>query len=87
MSYRILVDPEAGEVLRTLRSHVVQQVGRLLAELAELVSAGPLARPGESDVAQLEVDDCVLFYQVDRDQLTLNVRSVQPRSLEAAAVR
>lgn len=85
MSYRIQVDPEASEALRTLRAHVVQQVGRLLGELAELVSAGPF--PRESDLARLEVDDCVLLYQVDRAQRTLNVRSVQRRALgETAAL-
>ena len=89
MSYRIQVDPEAGQVLRTLRAHVVQHLGRLLAELAELISAGPpalaLSRAGEGNVALLEVDEYVLCYEVDRAGQTLKVRSVQPRPLGQAA--
>ncbi len=81
MSYRIQVDPEAGQVLRTLRAHVVQHLGHLLAELAELFSTGQGARSGDGNVALLEVDDYILFYEVNRADETLNVRSVQPRPL------
>lgn len=87
MSYRIQVDPEAGQVLRTLRAHVVQHLGRLLAELAELISSAS-AQPTfarEGNVALLEVDDYVLFYEVDCAERTLNVRSVQPRELRNMA--
>lgn len=81
MSYRIEVDPEAGEVLRTLRAHVVQQLGRLLADLAELVSA---PQPG-ARVAKLEMDGCEVLYELDRDQRTLSVRSVRARARDEAA--
>lgn len=83
MSYRIQVDPEAGQVLRTLRAHVVQRLGHLLAELAELTSVGQPApaRSGDGSVALLEADDYVLFYEVNRAEQTLNVRSVQLRAI------
>jgi mRNA-degrading endonuclease RelE of RelBE toxin-antitoxin system len=85
MSYRIQVDPEAGQVLRTLRAHVVQHLGHLLAEVADLFSTGQgapalaVARSGDGQVALLEVDDYVLCYEVNRAEQTVNVRSVQPR--------
>ncbi len=87
MSYRIEVDPEAGQVLRTLRAHVVQRLGHLLAELAELISAGQPApaRLEDGTVALLEADDYVLFYEVNPLEQTLNVRSIQLRALGAPA--
>ncbi len=80
MSYRIQVDPEAAQVLRTLRAHVVQLLGHRLAELAELISTAQPTPAREDNITLLEVEDYVLSYEVDCAEHTLKVRSVQPRA-------
>ena len=83
MSYRILVEPAAGQRLRTFSSHVVQQLGRLLAELADLASIAPppslvFARnPGpEPNLLRMEIDDVTVWYRIDKRQETLTVVEV-----------
>jgi mRNA-degrading endonuclease RelE of RelBE toxin-antitoxin system len=83
MSYRILVEPAAGQRLRTFASHVVQRLGRLLAELADLASIAPppsllFARnPGpEPNLLRMEIDDVTVWYRVDNREETLTVVEV-----------
>src|SRR6266852_1025979 len=83
MSYRILVEPAAAQRLRTFSSHVVQRLGRLLAELADLASIAPptslmLARnlSPESNLLRIEVEDVTVWYRIDKPQETLTVVEV-----------
>jgi len=83
MSYRILVEPTAAQRLRTFSSHVVQRLGRLLAELADLASIAPppslmFARnPGpEANLLRVEVEDVTVWYRVDKREETLTVVKV-----------
>jgi len=83
MSYRILVEPAAAQRLRTFSSHVVQRLGRLLAELADLASIAPppslmFARnPGpEANLLRVEVEDVTVWYRVDKREETLTVVEV-----------
>jgi mRNA-degrading endonuclease RelE of RelBE toxin-antitoxin system len=83
MSYRIVVEPAAGQRLRTFASHVVQRLGRLLAELADLASIAPppslvLARnPGpDASLLRIEVEDVTAWYRVDKREETLTVVEV-----------
>jgi len=72
MSYRIQVHPEAGSLLRALKPHVVLRLGRALAELAESLTAGDEAGPGE-----LRVDNCVMRFVVDHAHRLLEVIQVE----------
>jgi mRNA-degrading endonuclease RelE of RelBE toxin-antitoxin system len=83
MSYRILVEPAAGQRLRTFSSHVVQRLGRLLAELADLASIAPppsltLARglAPDSTLLRIEVEDATVWYRIDKHEETLTVVEV-----------
>jgi mRNA-degrading endonuclease RelE of RelBE toxin-antitoxin system len=83
MSYRILVEPAAAQHLRTFSSHVVQQLGRVLAELADLASIAPppglsFARnPGaERSLLRVDVEDATVWYRVDKREETLTVVEV-----------
>jgi mRNA-degrading endonuclease RelE of RelBE toxin-antitoxin system len=81
MSYRILVEPAAAQRLRTFSSHVVQRLGRLLAELADLASIAPpqtlaLARSGGDAVSRIDLEDATVWYRVDRREETLTVVEV-----------
>ncbi len=83
MSYRILVEPAAAQRLRTFSSHVVQRLGRLLAELADLASIAPpptlaFARhPGpQADLLRIEVEDVIVWYRIDKREETLTVVEV-----------
>ena len=83
MSYRILVEPAAAERLRTFSSHVVQRLGRLLAELADLASIAPppslvFARNlgPEGSLLRMEVEDVKVWYRVDKREETLTVVEV-----------
>jgi hypothetical protein len=78
MSYRILVHPEAGSLLRTFAPHVVLRLGQALAELAEALANGEDA---EGDV--LHIEDCVMQFVVDHAERLLRVVHVEQR--EAAA--
>ena len=80
MSYRIEVAPEATLLLRTLPGHAVLQVGRTLADLAEVFGAGtpPLslaARDGE--VRLVEAGECAVLVRVDHGGQTLRVEHVE----------
>ena len=83
MSYRILVEPAAAQRLRTFSSHVVQQLGRVLAELADLASIAPppglsFARnPGpDRNLLRVEVEDATVWYRIDKREETLTVVEV-----------
>ncbi|HEX9605477.1 MAG TPA: hypothetical protein VF973_17115 [Myxococcales bacterium] len=83
MSYRILVEPAAAQRLRTFSSHVVQRLGRLLAELADLASIAPppsltLARnlSPESNLLRIGVEDVTVWYRIDKREETLTVVEV-----------
>ncbi len=80
MSYRILVEPAAAQRLRTFSSYIVQRLGRLLAELADLASIAPppilvFARnPGpEANLLRLEVEDVTVWYRINMRDETLTV--------------
>jgi len=80
MSYRILVEPAAGQRLRTFSSHVVQRLGRLLAELADLASIAPpptlaFASP-QADLLRIEVEDVTVWYRIDKREETLTIIEV-----------
>ncbi len=72
MSYRILVPPEAGSLLRTFSPHVVLRLGRALAELAEGIGIGEDPEKGE-----LRVEDCVMRFVVDHAERMLRVVAVE----------
>ena len=81
MSYRILVEPSAAQRLRTFSSHIVQRLGRVLAELADLASIAPpqtlaFARSGADAVSRLDLEDATVWYRVDRREETLTVVDV-----------
>jgi mRNA-degrading endonuclease RelE of RelBE toxin-antitoxin system len=79
MSYRILVEPAAAERLRTFSSYVVQKLGRLLAELADLASIAPPPSPvfaraqGTETNLRVEVDEVTVWYRIDKREETLTV--------------
>jgi mRNA-degrading endonuclease RelE of RelBE toxin-antitoxin system len=81
MSYRILVEPAAAQRLRTFSSYLVQRLGRLLAELADLASIAPptslaLARNPGAEVARFELEDATVWYRVDHKEETLTLVDV-----------
>jgi mRNA-degrading endonuclease RelE of RelBE toxin-antitoxin system len=83
MSYRILVEPAAAQRLRTFSSHVVQRLGRLLAELADLASIAPppslvFARNlgPEANLFRFQVEDVTVCYRVDKREETITVVEV-----------
>ena len=80
MSYRILVEPSAAQRLRTFSSHVVQRLGRLLAELADLASIAPpqtmgLSR-GPETPSRIDLEDVSVWYRVDCREETLTLVEV-----------
>jgi mRNA-degrading endonuclease RelE of RelBE toxin-antitoxin system len=92
MSYRILVEPAAAQRLRTFSSHVVQRLGRLLAELADLASIAPpqtlaLARSGSDAVSRIDLEDATVWYRVDRHEETLTVVEVASSADEPAGAQ
>jgi hypothetical protein len=68
MSYRILVQPEAGSRLRTLAPHVVLRLSQSLAELAEVAAPG-----NDPEADELRVDDCVMQFVIDHQERLLRV--------------
>jgi mRNA-degrading endonuclease RelE of RelBE toxin-antitoxin system len=81
MSYRILVEPAAAQRLRTFSSYLVQRLGRLLAELADLASIAPpaslsLARNPQAEVSRLDLEDATVWYRVDHREETLTLVEV-----------
>jgi len=83
MSYRILVEPGAAQRLRTFSPHVVQRLGRILAELADLASIAPppslvIARhpDPEASVFRFEVEDVSVWYRIDQSEETLTIVEV-----------
>ena len=85
MSYRILVDSEAGQALRTFSGHVLERAGRLLAELSEGTDEAGLSTRAPSEAGakgrrKLDLTDCVLLYEIDATAHTLHVLAVEPRA-------
>jgi mRNA-degrading endonuclease RelE of RelBE toxin-antitoxin system len=81
MSYRILVEPAAAQRLRTFSAYLVQRLGRLLAELADLASIAPpvslaLARNPDAEMSRVELDDATVWYRVDHKEETLTLVDV-----------
>ena len=81
MSYRILVEPAAAQRLRTFSSYLVQRLGRLLAELADLASIAPpaslaLAGDGDADLSRVDLEGAIVWYRVDRREETLTLVEV-----------
>jgi mRNA-degrading endonuclease RelE of RelBE toxin-antitoxin system len=78
MSYRILVEPAAAQRLRTFSAYLVQRLGRLLAELADLASIAPptslaIARNPQAEVSRLDLEDATVWYRVDHREETLTL--------------
>jgi hypothetical protein len=78
MSYRILVEPAAAQRLRTFSSYLVQRLGRLLAELADLASIAPpaslaLGRKTDAEVSRVDLEDATVWYRVDHREETLTL--------------
>ena len=78
MSYRILVHPEAGSLLRSFAPHVVLRLGQALAELAEALANGE-----DADGDVLHIEDCVMQFVVDHAERLLRVIHVEQRETEA----
>jgi mRNA-degrading endonuclease RelE of RelBE toxin-antitoxin system len=83
MSYRILVEPAAAQRLRTFSSHVVQRLGRVLAELADLASIAPpptlvFARQlgSEANLLRIDVEEVSVWYRIDKREETLTIVEV-----------
>jgi mRNA-degrading endonuclease RelE of RelBE toxin-antitoxin system len=81
MDYRILVDPAAARRLRTFLPHVVQGLGRHLAELLEaFTSDGPgLAPAGDSRILAIDMDGVRVSCRIDGRDETLTILDVQER--------
>jgi mRNA-degrading endonuclease RelE of RelBE toxin-antitoxin system len=93
MSYRILVDPHAAHRLKTFPSYVVQRLGGVLAELAELAVVAPppslvFARASgpSGSLLRLELEHVSVFYRVDKTERTLTVVDVEDRAPTTASV-
>jgi len=93
MSYRILIGTGASEAIRTFSAHVVERVGHLLGELAELVELPPpqtlaYARPRSSagqELRRVDLGDCALLYSVDVLEKVITVLSIEHLDHERAA--
>ena len=82
MAYRILVEPTAARRLETLLPHVVQGLGRQLAELLEASAGDELGLAGSGGSARaltLELDSVSVLYRIDDRDETLTVLDVQER--------
>ena len=82
MSYRILVEPAAAQRLRTFSSYLVQRLGRLLAELADLASVAPpvslaLARGADAKLSRIDLEDVTVSYRIDPREETLTLVDVE----------
>jgi hypothetical protein len=87
MSFRLLVEPAAQDLLRSLAPHLVLQLGQELAALAEsAASAGPLGLVS----GRVEIGNVAALYDVDRATGTIRVThlevaaEVQPAASESA---
>jgi hypothetical protein len=90
MSYRICVEQAAAQRLRTYSPHVVQRLGRLLADLAELASAPAPSHPSlvrnppaGPRLFRIEVDEVSIWYAIDAVEETLTVVEVGSRAEES----
>jgi hypothetical protein len=82
MDYRILVEPAAARRLRTFLPHVVQGLGRHLAELLEVFTwdgSGPAGSNGGARVFTIDVDGVTVSCRVDGRDETLTILDVQER--------
>jgi mRNA-degrading endonuclease RelE of RelBE toxin-antitoxin system len=93
MSYRILVEPRAAHQLKGFPSYVVQRLGGILAELADLAGVAPPPSlvftrglgPG-GNLMRVELEDVSLYYCLDKSERTLTVVDVEERAATAASV-
>jgi hypothetical protein len=93
MDYRILVEPAAARRLRTFLPHVVQGLGRHLAELLEAFTwdGSGLAPAGGTRTLAFDVDGVSVFCRIDGRDETLTILDMQERpnavapAVEAAA--
>ncbi len=93
MSYRILVDPRAASRLQGFPSYVVQRIGSVLAELAELAGVVPppslvFARAAgpAGNLMRVDLEDVSLYYRIDKREQSLTVVDVEERAPAAATV-
>jgi mRNA-degrading endonuclease RelE of RelBE toxin-antitoxin system len=91
MAYRILIEPAAARRLRTFLPHVVQRLGRLLAELAELSGADSHPALGLAllpappvGLLTLEAEGVSVLYRIDKTAETLTLVEAEERE-EAVA--
>jgi hypothetical protein len=81
MDYRIVVEPAAARRLRTLLPHVVQGLGRHLAELLEAFTwdGSGLAPAGGARTLAIDIDGVSVSCRVDARDETLTILDVQER--------
>jgi mRNA-degrading endonuclease RelE of RelBE toxin-antitoxin system len=91
MSYRILVDPRAAHRLESFPAYVVQRIGSVLAELAELAGVAPPpslvlagAAAATANVLRVDLEDVSLYYRIDRRDESLTVVDIEERAAAAA---
>ena len=84
MAYRILIDPAAARRLRTFLPHVVQGLGR---QLADLLEPDTLAKAGIAGDGRLNIDapGVSVSCRMDVRDETLTVLDVEDREGAAAA--
>jgi hypothetical protein len=84
MDCRILVAPAAARRLRTLRPHVVQGLGRHLAESLEAFTwdgSGLADSTGGARALTIDVDGVSVSCRIDGRDETLTILDVQERPL------
>ena len=89
MDYRIVVEPAAARRLRTLLPHVVQGLGRHLAELLEAFTwdGSALAPAGGARTLAIDIDGVCVSCRIDAGDETLTILDVQepPNAVGPAA--
>jgi len=81
MDYRIVVEPAAARRLRTFLPHVVQGLGRHLAELLEASAwdGSGLVPAGGARTLAIDVDGVSVSCRIDGRDETLTILDVQER--------
>ncbi|MFL5453981.1 MAG: hypothetical protein ACJ78V_18840 [Myxococcales bacterium] len=82
MDYRLVVEPAAARRLRTLLPHVVQGIGRHLADLLEASTweGSGLAPAGGARTLAIDVDGVTVSCRIDGRDETLTIVDVQERA-------
>jgi hypothetical protein len=83
MAYRILIEPAAARRLRTCSPHVVQGLGRQLAELLEPDALGKTGLPGDGRL-DIDAPGVSVSCRMDVREETLTVLDVEERAGDAA---